>query len=239
MTLPFDPTLAGGVLATLAELQGTRYDPVAEEQPGKILHELRRHGGGGPFATRRRYYGTVDATPLFVMLAAEAHRWGALSDDDLRGLAPAVDAADRVDARRRRRRTATGSSTTSAANPAGLSNQGWKDSWDGVTFADGIAARRADRARRGAGLRVRRPARRRRARRARARLQRDGRRADRAGRARCSAGSTSAFWDERGWFAIGLDGDGRQIDSLTTNPGHALWTGIADDRRWPTATSTG
>ena len=72
MTLPFEPSSPSGVLVTLAELQGRAYDPVAEEQPGKILHELRRHGGGGPFVARDRYYGTVDATPLFVMLAAEA-----------------------------------------------------------------------------------------------------------------------------------------------------------------------
>ena len=136
MTLPFEPNLAVGVLQSLAELQGRAYDQVAEEQPGKILHELRRRGGGGPFATRSRYYGTVDATPLFVMLAVEAWRWGALTDDDLRRLAPAVDAAlawilgdgdsnhdGFVDYKR--------------SNPSGLSNQGWKDSWDGVTFADG------------------------------------------------------------------------------------------------------
>src|SRR4029077_7798648 len=90
MTLPFEHSPAHGVLFTLADLQGHVRDPVSEEQPGKILHELRRGGGGGPFATRSRYYGTVDATPLFVMLAAEAWRWGALAGDDLRRLGPAV-----------------------------------------------------------------------------------------------------------------------------------------------------
>ncbi|MEO5722973.1 MAG: glycogen debranching N-terminal domain-containing protein, partial [Ilumatobacteraceae bacterium] len=64
MTLPFDDTLASGVLSTLADLQGTCDDPPSEEQPGKILHELRRRGGGGPFKDRDRYFGTVDATPL-------------------------------------------------------------------------------------------------------------------------------------------------------------------------------
>ena len=136
MTLPFDATLAVGVLHALAELQGTVDDPAAEEQPGKILHELRRHGGGGPFADRERYYGTVDATPLFVMLAAEAWRWGALTPADLSALSPAVgraldwilgdgdsDGDGFLDYQRR--------------DAAGLSNQGWKDSWDGITSADG------------------------------------------------------------------------------------------------------
>ena len=136
MTLPFDPTLASGVLATLAELRGRQYDQVAEEQPGKIIHELRRHGGGGPFATRHRYYGSVDATPLFVMLAAEADRWAALSDTEVARLGPAVDAAvewifrdgDSND---------DGFVDYQRSDPAGLSNQGWKDSWDGITYGDG------------------------------------------------------------------------------------------------------
>ena len=225
MTLPFDGNLAGGVLGSLAELQGTVEDPTAEEQPGKILHELRRHGGGGAFASRERYYGTVDATPLFVMLAAEAWRWGALSPSQLEGLAPAVDRAigwlidsgdsdgdGFIDYRRR-------SST-------GLSNQGWKDSWDGITSADGslpsgaialvevqgyayaallgaaalagsieVSRTAADLTRRAAQLRDR---------------------------------FNDRFWHPRGWYALALDGRGEAVDSLTTNPGHALWTGIAD-----------
>jgi glycogen debranching enzyme len=225
MTLPFDGTLAAGVLGTLAELQGTIDDPTAEEQPGKILHELRRHGGGGPFAARERYYGTVDATPLFVMLAAEARRWGALSGAQLDQLAPALDRAIEwvlgpgdsdgdgfIDYRRR--------------HAAGLSNQGWKDSWDGVTAADGslppapvalvevqgyayaallgaaeltesigLSHTAADLHRRAASLRER---------------------------------FNERFWQPKGWYALALDGHGRAVDSLTTNPGHALWTGIAD-----------
>ncbi|MCU1398712.1 MAG: amylo-alpha,6-glucosidase [Acidimicrobiales bacterium] len=224
MTLPFEPSLAAGVLSTLADLQGTTNDPVAEEQPGKILHELRRHGGGGPFATRSRYYGTVDATPLFVMLAAEAHRWGALSSDDLLRLGPAVDAAlswilgsgdsdsdGFVDYRR--------------SDPSGLSNQGWKDSWDGVNSVDGSVPHGpialvevqgyAYAALLGAVDLVEPMA-----------LDRDV--ADLVQRAeRLKDQFNDRFWDPRGWFALALDGDGRRVDSLTTNPGHALWAGIA------------
>ena len=227
MTLPFDPTLAGGVLASLAELQGTRYDPVAEEQPGKILHELRRHGGGGPFASRRRYYGSVDATPLFVMLAAETYRWGALTTPELQRLAPAIDAAVEWmlgdgDA------NGDGFIDYQRSDASGLSNQGWKDSWDGVTFADGslptgpIALAEVQgytyAALQGATelaavVPLSRPP---------AELS--------ARAAALQQAFNQQFWDERGWYVLGLDGDGRKIDALTTNAGHALWTGIADPR---------
>ena len=225
MTLPFDPTLASGVLATLAELQGCTYDAVAEEQPGKILHELRRHGGGGPFATRRRYYGTVDATSLFIMLTAEARRWGALSAEDLQRLAPAVDAAVEWmlgdgDSNR------DGLVDYQRSDPTGLSNQGWKDSWDGVTFGDGslptgpIALAEVQGYTYAALLGA-------------AGLTNEialSRRAEELTERAATLRRlfNERFWDDRGWFVIGVDGQGRKIDSLTTNPGHALWTGIAD-----------
>jgi glycogen debranching enzyme len=228
MVLPFDADLARGVLWSLADLQGRVDDPVAEEQPGKILHELRRHGGEGPFLTRERYYGTVDATPLFVMLAAEAWRWGALTAGDLEGLGPAVDAAldwvlgdgdsdgdGFVDYHRR--------------DPAGLANQGWKDSWDGVSFADGglpagpialvevqgyVYAALSGAADLAEPMGLRHP-------------PHELRAAAAALRDRFDV----AFWDPRGWYALALDGQGRRVDALTTNPGHALWAGIASAER--------
>jgi glycogen debranching enzyme len=225
MTLPFDASLARGVLRALAELQGRADVPASEEQPGKILHELRRRGGGGPFAERNRYYGTVDATPLFVGLAAEAWRWGALDATDLAELAPAVEAAlewviDRGDS------DGDGFVDYRRNDSTGLSNQGWKDSWDGVTFADGTLPNPpiglvevqgyAYAALLGAAeltdvMPLRHDA-------------IDLRRRAKALQERFNA----TMWDERGWFVLGVDGDGRAIDSLTTNPGHALWSGIAD-----------
>ena len=77
MALPVDPTLALGTLQTLARYQGSREDPLTEEQPGRILHEVRL-GAEGALALGggRAYYGTADATPLFVALLGEAHRCG-------------------------------------------------------------------------------------------------------------------------------------------------------------------
>ena len=226
MTLPFDGSLAAGVLGTLADLQGTRDDPASEEQPGRIIHELRRHGGSGPFSSRSRYYGTVDATPLFVGLAAEAWRWRAVDPPGLRRLAPSLARAldwilgpadsngdGFVDYERR--------------DAHGLANQGWKDSWDGITFADGRLPRAplalvevqgyVYAALRGAAML--------------AEVVDLGRDADDLHEQadRLKDRFNDVFWDRRGWFVLGLDRDGMPIDSLTTNPGHALWAGIADE----------
>ena len=228
MTLPFDPSLAGGVLAGLAELQGRTDDPASEEQPGKILHELRRHGGSGAFSSRSRYYGTVDATPLFVGLAAEAWRWRALDHDALAALAPAIGSAvDWI--------TGPGDSDGDGfldyrrRDAQGLANQGWKDSWDGITRADGTLPEAplalaevqgyAYAALRGAAVL--------------ADVVDIGHHADDL-RRRAEALKdrfNDVFWDRRGYFVLGLDADGRPIDSLTTNPGHALWSGVADDEK--------
>jgi len=227
MSLPFDPGLAHGTLRTLARRQGTRHDLGTEEAPGKILHEIRRgsltHRGDLP----PNYYGTIDATPLFVVLAHEAWRWG-LSDDQLRPLLPHVEAALawlRSDGDPDR----DGFLEYHKLQTRGLDNQGWKDSHDGVQFADGTLARPPialaevqayahDAARRGGELlrHFGRP---------------DAEAWDRwadelAERFRRS------FWleDHHGRYpAIALDADKRPVDGPASNMGHLLDGSLLDD----------
>ena len=225
MALPFDPNLATGTLRTLARRQGTRNDPETEEQPGKILHEVRH----GSLAERSDlppwYYGSIDATPLFVVLVHEAWRWG-VADDQLEPLMDNVEAAlawmvDHGDP--------DGDGFLEYLpfeGGRGLSNQGWKDSEDGIRFADGRVATAPlaltevqgyayAAARAGADL-----------------LDHFGRTGGddwRAWAKDMAERFRASFWtsDESGPYPIvALDGDKQQVDSVASNMGHLLWTGI-------------
>jgi glycogen debranching enzyme len=229
MSLLTDPNLALGVVETLARFQGADVNPATEEEPGRILHEMRFGAATGlALGGGQIYYGTIDATPLFVMLLGELRRWG-LADDVVTRLLPHVDAAlawiDTFGDR-----DGDGYVEYERATPAGLANQGWKDSWDGVRFADGrlaqtpvalcevqgytyaaylarahFATEAGDQATEAAYLE--------RARRLKDAFNRD-------------------FWlEDRQWFALGLDADKRPIDALASNMGHCLWTGIVDDEK--------
>jgi glycogen debranching enzyme len=224
MLLPLDHRLALGTLRTLAEHQGVRTDPATEEQPGRILHEMR-FGAAASLALggRNAYYGTADATSLFVMLLGEVHRWG-VDPAAVRALLPHADRAlEWIE----RYGDADGDGFVEyhRATEGGLPNQGWKDSWDGITFADGSLARspialaEVQAYTYAAYL-------------ARADLCDDD--ADRehwTGRAAAlKRAFNDAFWlPDRGWYALALDADKRPVDSLTSNIGHCLWTGIVDD----------
>ncbi|HVR00381.1 MAG TPA: glycogen debranching N-terminal domain-containing protein [Mycobacterium sp.] len=228
MTLGLDPRLALSTLRTLARLQGDRIDPLTEEQPGRILHEVRlgREAaltlGGGT-----AYYGTADATPLFVMLLAELDRWGALPDSHRRPLLAAADRAldwilDYGDC------DGDGFLEYRRQTDRGLVNQGWKDSFDGVTHADGHIATTPVALCEVQGYVYA-------AYHARACLaDTDGDTVTaqqwRSRAARLKAAFNLAFWmPEREAFAIALDGAKHQVDSVTSNMGHCLWTGIVDD----------
>ena len=229
MALLVDPELALGVLQTLARFQGKDVDPRSEEEPGRILHEMRFGDapslslGGG-----RAYYGSADATPLFVMLLGELRRWG-LAAEIVDQLLPHADRALAwIEAFGDR--DGDGYVEYQRATDRGLVNQGWKDSGDAIRFANGklaaapIALCEVQGYVYAAYL-------------ARAHF------ANEMGdeltsvrfRQRAAALKTAFnrdFWvDELGWFAMGLDRDKRPIDGLASNIGHCLWTGIVDPEK--------
>ncbi len=227
LTLAFDPALALGVLRFLAQEQATTFDPASEAEPGKILHEMR----GGEMAVLRevpfrRYYGSVDSTPLFVMLAgAYFHRTGDLPS--LQALWPNIDLAlGWMD----RRADAEGFVRYQRSTEDGLANQGWKDSYDSISHSDGSLARGAIAlcevqayvyAARRAGADIAR----------RLGLQTQAAALD-AGAEHLRQAFEARFWCRRlGTYALALDGDGQQCQVRSSNAGHVLMTGIAAPER--------
>jgi glycogen debranching enzyme len=229
MMLPLGTELAAGTLRTLAARQGTTTDPETAEEPGKILHEVRRdaqnHAGGG-WSLPPLYYGTVDATPLWVCLLHDAWRWG-LAAEEVEALLPAMEAALRwMDAHG----DGDGDGFLEYLDPTGrgLANQGWKDSWDSVQWRDGTLATGPialcevqgyayEAALGGAAL-----------------LDAFGRPGGERWRqwaARLAERFRATFWvsdDEGAYPAIALDAEKRPVDTLTSNIGHLLGTGLLD-----------
>ncbi|WP_445526671.1 amylo-alpha-1,6-glucosidase [Streptomyces cyslabdanicus] len=226
MLLPLGTELAAGTLRTLARRQGGVTDPATEEQPGKILHEVRRGTSSfsDTFSLPPVYYGTVDATPLWISLLHDAWRWG-LAPEEVERMLPHAESAlawmrDQGDA------GGDGFLKYVDLSGRGLANQGWKDSGDSIRYRDGSLARPPialcevqayayEAARGGAAL-----------------LRSFGRPgadeweewAD-----RLAARFRERFWveDERGPYpAVALDGDGRPADSVTSGFGHLLGTGL-------------
>src|SRR5215213_3356360 len=227
MAMLVDSDLALGTLQTLARYQGTDVNPVTEEEPGRILHEMRfgesaelALGGG------RIYYGSVDATALFVMLLGEVRRWGNRKEE-VDALLPAADLAlawiehfgDR---------DGDGYVEYQRATEHGLLNQGWKDSHDSTRFASGQLATPPVAPCEVQGYVYA-------ALQARAHFADEAGDEDHASRLRERARDLKArfnrdFWlEERGWLAMGLDHDKQPLDALTSNMGHCLWTGILDE----------
>jgi len=231
MALPIDPTLALGVLEALAELQGRGVDVTSEEEPGRIMHETRYLGIDAPTLTGgNTYYGSVDATPLFVFLLGELSRWG-LGEEPLRQLLTNADRAltwmhDYGD------RDGDGYIEYHKTSERGLTNQGWKDSADGIRYHDGRVADAplalcevqayayaAHRARAAMARRLNQPD----------IVAQHTQRAD-----DLKARFNRDFWlDDYGWYAVALGPDKQPVDSLTSNIGHCLWAGIVDEDRAP------
>jgi glycogen debranching enzyme len=230
-SLLIGPELARGALHSLAGLQGKELNDFKDEEPGKILHEIRFGEltvlGETP---HRPYYGTVDATPLFLVLLSEY--WRLTGDDGtvetLRD--NAVRALEWID--RHGDRDGDGYVEYQTRSEQGLANQGWKDSGNGVQFADGslpqppLALCEVQGYVHDAKLRTAELA---------EQVWRDTALAQRLREqaARLYERFNADFWIDgrEGYYALALDAEKRQVDSLTSNIGHLLWSGIVPEAR--------
>jgi glycogen debranching enzyme len=225
-TLPLNPQVAVDTLRYLARMQGKVENPETEEQPGKIMHELRRgelaRAGEIPHVP---YYGTIDATPLWLILLHETWRW--TGDEALvREMLPHaeralawIDKYGDVDG--------DGFLEYAKVSPNGLVNQGWKDSWDGVPFPDGtlpdppialveVQGYAFDAKRRMAAL---------------FHAFGDSARSTllRRQAALLREKIIDHYWlEELGTFALALDGNKRPLPTVTSNAGHLLWCRVPD-----------
>ena len=224
-----NPEIARDALLFLAAHQGRKVDDFREEEPGKILHEIRRgelaRTGEVPHTP---YYGSIDATPLFLILYTEYLSW---TNDRVTGeqLLPAAEAALRW-MEQSGDKDGDGFIEYQRKSERGLRNQGWRDSWDGVPHLDGTPAEPPialvevqgyciDAWRRMARL-----------------YRRLGRRDDAARCAhlaqRLNRRLDEAFWMEKaGTYALALDGEKRQVQPVTSNPGHLLFSRAIPEQR--------
>jgi glycogen debranching enzyme len=229
--LPFAPEIARSALRALARSQGTKLDDFREEEPGKMVHELR-YGESAAFEERPQhpYFGAVDIPPLFVVLLDEYERWTG-DTETVQYLEPEARAALRwldtyadivgdgyVWYMRRNEET-------------GLENQCWKDSWNSISYRDGRIPDlpRATCEAQGYAYDARRPA---------GRLARqfwqDPAYADHLERQATDLKErfNRDYWVEDGqYYALARDADGGQVDALSSNIGHLLWSGIVDPPR--------
>ena len=226
--LPFAPELAATTLRALGDWQGVGVDDFRDEDPGRILHEMR-YGELTAFEERPHspYYGSADATPLYVVLLDEYERWtgdrALVREREIEARAALTWIDEYADL------LGSGYVAYQRRNEeTGLENQCWKDSWDSISFSDGrlpgfpratceLQGYAYDAKVRGARLARH--------------VWKDEELARRLEReaADLRRRFNRDFWvDDGGYFALALDPEGRQVDALTSNNGHLLWSGIVD-----------
>jgi glycogen debranching enzyme len=231
MAMWVGPELAQGGLETLSLLQGSKVDEFRDEEPGKIAHELRTGEltlrGLKPHAP---YYGNTDSTQLWLVLLSLYWQW-TRDDETVKAMkGTVVRALQWID--RYGDRDGDGYVEYQTRSPQGLGNQCWKDSWDGVQFSDGripylpIAIAEAQAYTYDAKTRVAELA-------ERVYGEPDWAAALRTEAAELKERFNRDFWVEErgGYFAIGLDGDKARIDSMTSNMGQLLASGVVPEDR--------
>lgn len=236
-TLPVAPDLAAGTLRYLAAHQGTDVDDSKEEAPGKMFHEMR----SGELARRGRvphspYYGSIDATPLWIVLLAEYHLWTG-DDDIVEELADALEAAlSWID----RARNIHGDDPFlyyEQSPTMGLLHKAWRDTPGSVQYPDGTVARPPIASVEVQGYVYR-------ALRAAADLHEGvldapGLAEDLRAKADYLADAFETFWlPDAGFYAAAKDGDGATVPTLTSNVGHCLWSGLVSDPHAPAVAET-
>jgi len=224
--LMVNPRPAREALELLARYQGKQDDPWRDENPGKILHEIR-HGelAGAGIVPHSPYFGSVDATPWYLILFAQYFRWTGDREFALRMLPAAKAALDWIDTYGDM--DGDGFVEYKTRSPRGIRNQGWKDSWDSVTHADGrladppIALVEVQAYVYLAKVRM-------------ADVFEALGDQETAARLRVEAQElkrrfNETFWmEDEGYYAGALDKDKRQVRTIVSNPGHALYCGIVD-----------
>ncbi|UOQ44828.1 amylo-alpha-1,6-glucosidase [Halobacillus salinarum] len=227
--LAYQPECVKGTLRTLAHYQGKEVVPEREEQPGKIMHELRfgelAATGQIPFSP---YYGTVDATPLFVITACEYYKWTgdlAFIEELKPALEKAINWIDRYGSVK-----GDGFVQYQPSSDNSFVNQGWKDSDNSNVHEDGTLAKGAIALAEVQGYVYQ-------AKYSLAAIYRKLGEKKRADELESEAGELreafeQAFWmEEKKFYALALDGEGKQVKALTSNPGHVLMAGLLEPRR--------
>ncbi|MCG0276474.1 MAG: amylo-alpha-1,6-glucosidase [Thermosediminibacteraceae bacterium] len=225
-TLLANTEIARGTLRTMARYQGQKEDPWNDEEPGKIMHELRQgelvNTKEVPFGP---YYGTLDATPLFIILLSEYYNW----TGDKKFLLELLPAAEKALEWMEQYGDKDGDCFLEYIRDAegGLVNQGWKDSNDSVVFSDGrladppIALAEIQGYAYDALMRM-------------ARIYAELGKEEKADGLIKKAANLKEkfhqmFWmEDKKYFAEALDGKKRKVDSVTSNPGHCLWSGMLE-----------